>query len=75
MADEIENAQEADKSLSENARKLVELIVKIIVNATYREIEGQNNTESIRKKRKGVNGARTKTNKQNTHCQLITIFD
>jgi hypothetical protein len=50
--------QTEDKPLSENARKLVDLIVKIIVNATYREIEGQNNTGSIRKKRKAKRSKR-----------------
>ena len=42
-----ENAQKEDKPLSENARKLVDLIVRIIVTATLREVEMKNKAEPI----------------------------
>lgn len=62
MPNEIGNAQEEDKPLSESARKLVDLIVRIIVNATLREVGMENEEEAVQERPivKKANGARTR---------------
>lgn len=42
MSNEIETVHDGGEALSENARKLVNLIVKIMVNKTFRDFEEQN---------------------------------
>jgi len=50
MSDETENAQEEDKPLSENAKKLVDLIVRIIVSVTLWEVGMENEIKPFRAK-------------------------
>ncbi|MES2651473.1 MAG: hypothetical protein V4663_07030 [Bacteroidota bacterium] len=58
MSDEIETVHDDGEALSENASKLVNLIVKIIVNKTFRDLEGQKDDQVDEDLLKNVKGER-----------------
>jgi hypothetical protein len=67
MSGNINKTQNEDKTLSEDAKKFINLIVsRIVVNGTLREVATENNAPPSQKKSKSkrVNGTRTQRSRQ-----------